>query len=91
MKEMQTGKELLGSYARARSESAFRELVERRINMVYSAALRESRGNTATAEGITQAVFIELARRADALASHPAIVGWLYTCVRRDGGQGTTR
>src|SRR5687768_16508985 len=80
---MKTDKELLESYARDGSEPAFRELVQRHINMAYSAALRESRGNTSIAEDITQAVFIELARRANALADHPALAGWLYTCVRR--------
>src|SRR5262249_40664878 len=35
------------------------------------------------AEDITQAVFIELARRATELIRHPTIAGWLYTCVRR--------
>ena len=41
---MKTDKELLESYARDGSEAAFRELVQRHINMVYAAALRESRG-----------------------------------------------
>ena len=80
---MQADKELLESYARHGEESAFRELVQRHIDMVYAAALRESSGNTGVAEDITQAVFIELARQANALAGHPALAGWLYTCVRR--------
>jgi RNA polymerase sigma factor (sigma-70 family) len=80
---MKTDIELLESYARHGSEADFRELVERRINLVHSAALRESKGNVSQAEDITQAVFTELARRADALVRHPALAGWLYTCVRR--------
>jgi RNA polymerase sigma factor (sigma-70 family) len=75
--------ELLGSYARERSESAFTELVRRRVDLVYSAALREARGDAALAEDITQAVFVELARKAAKVSQHPALAAWLYTCVRR--------
>lgn len=75
--------ELLRSYARDRSESAFTELVRRRVDLVYSAALREARGDVALAEDITQAVFAELARKAAKVSQHPALAGWLYTCVRR--------
>ena len=80
---MDTDNQLLGSYAKTGSERAFRELVERRINLVHSAALRESGGDSSFAEDITQAVFTELARNARALAGHPALSGWLYTCVHR--------
>src|SRR6266511_4224575 len=80
---MDTDNQLLERYARQGSESAFRELVERHINLVHSAALRESRGNASLAEDIVQAVFTELARHAFKLARHPALAGWLYTCVRR--------
>ena len=80
---MDTDNQLLTSYARDHSEGAFRELVERHINLVHSAALRESRSNASLAEDITQAVFTELARRARELVRHPALAGWLYTCVRR--------
>jgi DNA-directed RNA polymerase specialized sigma24 family protein len=80
---MDTDNQLLESYARHGSELAFRELVERRINLVHSAALRESGGEVSLADDITQAVFTELARNANALARHPALSGWLYTCVRR--------
>src|SRR5690349_7153327 len=80
---MATDTELLRSYAQDRSESAFTGLVQQHIDLVYSAALREARGDTATAEDITQAVFVELARKASDLVRHPALAGWLYTCVRR--------
>lgn len=80
---MSTDNELLAEYARQGAEPAFRELVRRHINMVHSAALRESGGNVSLAEDITQEVFAELARRAAKLASHPALAGWLYTCVRQ--------
>src|SRR5262249_775917 len=45
--------------------------------------VRETRGNEGLAEDITQAVFSELARKAASLTNHPALAGWLYTCVRR--------
>ncbi len=80
---MDTDNQLLASYAHHHSEGAFREMVERHINLVHSAALRESRGNASLAEELTQAVFTELARRATELVRHPALAGWLYTCVRR--------
>ena len=57
--------------------------MNRRIDLVYSAALRETGGDAPLAEDITQAVFAELARKAVKLAGHPALAGWLYTCVRR--------
>src|SRR5437867_10779025 len=80
---MTTDVELLRSYAQDRSESAFTELVQRHIDLVYSAAIRETRGDASTAEDITQAVFAELARKASSLVRHVALAGWLYTCVRR--------
>ena len=47
---MDTDNQLLESYVSYRSERAFRELVERHINLVHSAALREARGDAALAE-----------------------------------------
>src|SRR5437867_2315256 len=75
--------ELLQAYAQNRSESAFTELVQRHIDLVYSAALREAHGDASLAEDITQAVFVELAKKVSSLVWHPALAGWLYTCVRR--------
>ena len=75
--------QLLAEYANNSSEAAFRELVQRHINMVHSAALREAGGNAASAEDITQEVFTHLAQRANKLSSHPSLAGWLYTCVRQ--------
>src|SRR5437588_2726787 len=80
---MKSDKELLESYALNGSERAFRDLVQRHVGLVHSAALRESRGNVSIAEEITQAAFTELAVRASELVRHPAVSGWLYTCVRR--------
>ena len=55
--------ELLQEFAQRGSEDAFRTLVERHIDFVYTVALRQI-GNTHTADEITQAVFIDLARKA---------------------------
>ena len=80
---MHTDNQLLAAYAEEGSELAFQDLVRRHLNMVYGAALRECHGDNAGAEDISQAVFTELAKRARDLRSHPALAGWLYTCVRR--------
>jgi RNA polymerase sigma factor (sigma-70 family) len=69
--------ELLCQYANGRSESAFAELVRRRIDLVYSVALRQVAGDTHLAEDVTQRVFTDLARKARALSDHPALSGWL--------------
>src|SRR5436189_6158722 len=70
--------ELLRRYAREGSEAAFAELVRRRIGLVYSVALRQTRGDRHRAEDATQAVFTDLARKAAALAARPVLAGWLY-------------
>jgi RNA polymerase sigma factor (sigma-70 family) len=78
---MANDNELLQEYVGSGSEAAFAQLVERHVNMVYSAALRET-GDGHLAEELTQLVFVELSRKASTLVSHPALAGWLYTCVR---------
>lgn len=75
--------ELLRRYVADHSEAAFTELVQRHINLVYAAAVREMAGDTALAQDVCQAVFIELARKGFGLTQHPALAGWLYSCVRK--------
>jgi RNA polymerase sigma factor (sigma-70 family) len=70
--------ELLRLYAEAGSQDAFAELVRRRIGLVYSVALRQTRGDAHRAQDATQAVFTDLARKAHLLARRPVLAGWLY-------------
>ena len=73
--------ELLAEFVRSDSETAFAGLVGRHVNLVFSAALRFS-GNVHSAEEITQAVFIILARKAGRLSPHVVLSGWLYETAR---------
>ena len=73
--------ELVRDYARLNSEAAFAELVQRHINLAYSAALRHV-GNAAHAEEITQAVFIILARKSAGLRADTILEGWLHETTR---------
>ncbi len=77
---------LLRQYAEGGSETAFRELVDRHVNLVHSAAMRIVNGDLQMARDIAQAVFTDLARKAGALCDLPqkqeTLSGWLYTATR---------
>lgn len=73
---------LLTRYAIEHSDAAFTELVHLHAGLVYGAALRRAGGDTAMAEEAMQRVFVRLARDAGRLATHPALVAWLYTASR---------
>jgi RNA polymerase sigma factor (sigma-70 family) len=73
---------LLRLYARTRSEDAFAQLVQRYMHLVHSTAVRCVCGDSHLAQDICQHVFIQVARRAEALAEHRALEGWLYTTTR---------
>src|SRR5262245_13043596 len=77
-----TDNELLQRYAKSHCEAAFAELVKRYVDLVYSAALRQVRGDTHLAQDVTQSVFIDLARKAPSLSVHTILSGWLYTSTR---------
>ena len=64
-----TDSELLRDYSQRNSEQAFASLVERHINLVYSAAMRHV-GISAHAEEIAQAVFVILARKSKTTRDH---------------------
>lgn len=72
---------LLHRYVAAHDEAAFAEFVQRRIGLVYSAALRQLAGDDHLARDASQLVFIDAARKARALARHPLLTGWLYTAT----------
>jgi RNA polymerase sigma factor (sigma-70 family) len=73
---------LLAEYVKRGSEKAFRELVARYTNLVYSTALRFVEGDAHSAEDIAQTVFLDLARKAGNLAADVSLGGWLHrhTC-----------
>jgi RNA polymerase sigma factor (sigma-70 family) len=78
---MVSDSELLRRYVGG-SQTAFTELVERHVNLVYSAAVRRVGGDRQTAEEVAQAVFARCAEKAAALQDHPALSGWLHRSTR---------
>lgn len=74
--------ELLRRYAAQKSEAAFAELVQRHLDLVYSAALRQVGGDAHRARDVAQEVFATLARKSAALGGHPVLAGWLYNTTQ---------
>src|SRR6185503_19239334 len=75
---MTDSQQLLADYAAHGSETAFRELVSRYLNLVYSTALRLVGGNRQLAEDVSQTVFINLAKKASTLPASVMLGGWLH-------------
>ena len=73
--------QLLREFVEHQSDAAFNALVTRYINLVYSAALRQTSSPHA-AEEITQAVFIILARKSRSMRPGTILSGWLYQTAR---------
>lgn len=79
--------QLLRRYAAEGSETAFRELVERHLNLVYSAALRRVANDAHLAQDVAQVVFTDLARKARSLPSNVVLAGWLHRASRYASAQ----
>ena len=75
---MKEGQEWLAEYLRTGSEAAFREVVDRYLNFVYSVALRLVGGDSLLAEDVAQTVFINLAKKAGGFSSAVSLGGWLH-------------
>ena len=74
-------RELLDEFVKARSQNAFRELVERHLPVVYSAARRLVR-DAHLAEEVAQSVFTTLAQKAGSIRPPQVLGGWLYNTTR---------
>jgi RNA polymerase sigma factor (sigma-70 family) len=74
--------DLLRQFTRDQSQDAFTALVNRHVNLVYSAALRQVR-SPQLAEEIAQSVFADLARDAGKLKPDTILTAWLYQVARR--------
>ena len=79
---MSDDRQWLAEFCRNGSESAFRQLVEQHLNLVYSAAMRMVNGDAHFAQDITQLVFSNLARKACALPANVLLAGWLHRDTR---------
>jgi RNA polymerase sigma factor (sigma-70 family) len=79
---MSTDADLLRRYTEDRSEPAFAEIVQRHLNLVYFAALRQVGGDTHRAQEVAQSVFTDLARKAATLTGRATLTGWLHTSTR---------
>ncbi len=78
---MMDDSQLITSYAHNRAAGAFEQLVERHIDFVYAAALRQT-GDTHIAQDITQAVFLLFSERAGRLKPGTLVKGWLFNATR---------
>ena len=81
----QSDAQLLREYAERGGEPAFREIVTRHADLVYSAALRCVNSSDLACD-VAQSVFTDLSRKArplaDKLADNASLVGWLYRSTR---------
>src|SRR5204863_511286 len=66
-KVMTDDTQLLARFATGGDEDAFRVLIDRHLDLVYSAALRLVNGDAPLAEDVAQSVFMDLARKAGEL------------------------
>lgn len=74
---MNDDRKLLEAWTRGRHEEAFRELVDRHLNRVWGTARRVT-GDPDAARDVAQAVFNDLARKADRIPAFIELAGWLH-------------
>jgi len=79
---MTDSQKLLAEYVKGGSETAFRDLVTRYLDLVYSAAVRLMDGDAHLAKDVAQKVFLDLAKMARTLPEEVMLGGWLHrhTC-----------
>ena len=75
-----TDAELLQTFARTRADDAFRALIDRYLNLVYSACFRQLR-DAHLAQDAVQAVFLLLSQRASSVRPE-RLSSWLLTVSR---------
>ena len=76
MVKMTDYRQLLANYAENGSETAFRELVSRYIDLVDSTARRFLNGDAHLTEDVTQTAFANLAVKAPTLSKEILLGGW---------------
>jgi len=74
--------QLLRRYVASGSEDAFRALVARHTDLVWSSALRQVGGDPHQAEDVAQVVFATLAVKARRLKPGVVLPGWLLNATR---------
>jgi RNA polymerase sigma factor (sigma-70 family) len=81
----QSDVQLLRAYAEHGDEAAFREIVARHTDLIYSSALRQAVAPD-LARDVAQSVFTDLARKAPALVrsmdEKASVLGWLFRSTR---------
>jgi RNA polymerase sigma factor (sigma-70 family) len=82
MIKMTDSQRLLADYVNTGSEAAFRDLVTRYTDLVYSTAVRLVDGDTQLAQDVAQTVFIDLARIGRTFSGEIMLGGWLHRHTR---------